>query len=105
MKKNANKNIDLTKKSTNAQQQDQQKQQERITMKDRRILVPRNDSNAQKANPMNIRDTFNKVLREHKAPKNTVVISATYNDKGIIVCTTREDCTAAAVLKYKEHIF
>jgi len=104
VKKNTNKNVDLTKKSTNTQQS-QQKQQKRITMNDRRILISRNSANAQKANVINIRDTINRVLREHKAAKNIVIISATYNEKGTIVCTTREDCTAATILKYKEFIF
>src|SRR5947209_7496671 len=105
MKKNANKITDTDKKLMIIQQQTQQQQEKRITMNDRRILIPRTNAIAQKANVINIRDSINHVLREHKAEKNIVVIAATYNEKGTIVCTTREDCTAAAILKYKEFIY
>ena len=58
-----------------------------------------------KTDVINIRNTINRVLREQKATKNTIVIAAAYNKKGTIVCTTREDCTAAEVLKHKDAIY
>ena len=53
---------------------------------------------------INIRNTINRTLREQKA-KNAIIIAAAYNEKSTIVCTTREDCTAAEVLKYKNAIY
>ena len=97
VKKNANKNVEPTKKST-------QQKQKRIIWNDRRILIPRTDANAAKSDVINIRNTINRVLREQKA-KNAIIITATYNEKGTIVCTTREDCTAAEVLKHKDAIY
>ena len=98
VKKNTNKNVESLKKST-------QQEQKRITWNDRRILIPRTDASAAKTDVINIRNTINRVLREQKATKNTIVIAAAYNEKGIIVYTTREDCTAAEVLKHKDAIY
>ena len=97
VKKNANKNVESSKKST-------QQEQKRIIWNDRRILIPRTDASAAKTDVINIRNTINRVLREQKA-KNVIVIAAAYNEKGTIVCTTREDCTAAEVLKHKNAIY
>ena len=58
-----------------------------------------------KTDVINIRNTINRVLREQKATKNIIVIAAAYNKKGIIVCTTRENCTAVEVLKYNDAIY
>src|SRR5437660_2028958 len=98
VKKSANKNVEPTKKST-------QQEQKRITWNNRRILIPRTDASAAKTDVINIRNTINRVLREQKATKNTIVIAAAYNEKGTIVCITREDCTAAEVLKHKDTIY
>src|SRR5204863_668246 len=80
VKKSVNKNVEPTKKST-------QQEQKRITWNDRRILIPRTDASAAKTDVINIRNTINRVLREQKATKNTIVIAAAYNKKGTIVCT------------------
>src|SRR5436190_614026 len=52
VKKNANKNVEPTKRLT-------QQEQKRITWNDRRILIPRTDASAAKTDVINIRNTIN----------------------------------------------
>ena len=55
VKKNTNKNVESSKKST-------QQEQKRITWNNRRILIPRTDASAAKTDVINIRNTINRVL-------------------------------------------
>ena len=72
---------------------------------ERRILITRSSSTAARASTLAIRNAVNSVLTSNGAPRNAAVIAANYNEKGIIILTTREDCDAKVVLKYKQQIY
>ena len=72
---------------------------------ERRILITRSSSTAARASTLAIRNAVNSALTSNGAPRNAAVIAANYNEKGTIILTTREDCDAKVVLKYKQQIY
>ena len=60
---------------------------------------------AARAPTLAIRNAVNSALTSNGAPRNAAVIAANYNEKDTIILTTREDCDAKVVLKYKQQIY
>ena len=96
------KSIKLTTTTTTSKTDEKTKSKTKI---ERRILVTRSSSTAARALPLAIRNAVNSALTSNEALRNVTVIAVNYNEKDIIILTTREDCNAKVVLKYKQQIY
>ena len=85
--------------------EDKKKKTESKTKIERRILITRSSSTAERASTLAIRNAVNSALTDSGALRNATVIAANYNEKDTIILTTREDCDAKVVLKYKQQIY
>ncbi len=68
----------------------------------RTITIARTSTDQPPVDPLTVRNTLNTTLRNAQAPPNAVISTVALNQKNNYVLTTREDCTAATILKYKE---
>ena len=98
--------IDLQRsiKSTSTTSKTDKKIESKTKIK-RRILITRSSSTVARALSLTIRNAVNSALTSNRALRNATVIAANYNEKGTIILTTREDCDAKVVLKYKQQIY
>src|SRR6185295_8912002 len=95
-----NKNdVDLQKstKSTPTASKIDEKTKAKTVKINRRILITRSSSTAERASTLAVRNAVNSALTNSGAPRNVAVIAVNYNEKDIIILTTREDCAAEIV--------
>jgi hypothetical protein len=73
----------------------------------RKIVIPSGDPNVERLTDSQltqIRVTANAALVEARAPPNAVIVTASQNDKGNVVLTTRSDCEASTILQFNTQI-
>jgi DNA replication initiation complex subunit (GINS family) len=54
------------------------------------------------ANTLNVRNTINAGLKASKAPKEVLVLAVAFNNKGNVILTLAEGCTAWQLLKFRQ---